>query len=37
MVQFFLIEPVASIKVHEPVVLDSLNAQIVWVKILKVA
>jgi hypothetical protein len=33
MVQFFIIEPVALIKVHGPVVLDSLNAQIVWVKI----
>jgi hypothetical protein len=34
MVQFFFHrELVASIKVHGPVVLDSLNAQIVWVKI----
>jgi hypothetical protein len=33
MVQFFIIEHVALIKVHGPVVLDSLNAQIVWVKI----
>jgi hypothetical protein len=33
MVQFFIIEPVTLIKVHGPVVLDSLNAQIVWVKI----
>jgi hypothetical protein len=29
----FIIEHVALTKVHRPVVLDSLNAQIVWVKI----
>jgi hypothetical protein len=33
MVQLFIIEPLALVKVHIPVVLDSLNAQIVWVKI----
>jgi hypothetical protein len=33
MVQFFIIEHVALIKVHGPVVLDSFNAQILWVKI----
>jgi hypothetical protein len=33
MVQLFIIEPLALIKVHGPVVLDSLYAQIVCVKI----
>jgi hypothetical protein len=33
MVQLFIIEPLGLIKVHGPVLLDSLYAQIVWVKI----